>query len=254
MNKQKRILIVGGLGVVGRILSRGLGTSYDTIVADRATDIRQSGPTSIPLDVTDYERMIASMPDELDAIVNLTALPETSNLVNAREFQRMSDVYVLGSHNVYLAAVERGIPRVIFASTNHVTGSYEHQGQSTLGREIGVTDYPNPNSVYGALKLCGEALGHVFAMRTPLSVICLRIGTVREDERSAVISDVRVRRTLLSTTDTIDIFSKSLEAEVKFGIYNAVSDNPGRPWSIETAISELGFDPKVNAEQVLADS
>jgi len=139
----------------------------------------------------------------------LQALAEQSRIVGADVIGTMTDLYLRGSYNVFLAAVELGIPKVIFVSSNHVTDFYEKDGKSTLGREILVSDYPYSTSTYGVLKLAGEGLGYVFSINRNLSVICLRIGTVRLDEKRALQEHPRFRRTLLSKVDVVDLFRAS---------------------------------------------
>ena len=73
-----------------------------------------------------------------------------------------------------------GVKRVVFASTNHVTGLYEEEGMYTTP-EMPV----RPDSLYGASKAFGESLGRYYVDRYGLEVVCLRIGSFQPD--SAVV-------------------------------------------------------------------
>ena len=85
----------------------------------------------------------------------------------------------LGTYCLYEACVRRGCGRVVFASTNHVTGMYEKEGIPTD------PDMPvRPDSFYGASKAHGEALGRYYADHFGLAVICLRIGSSSRRRRS----------------------------------------------------------------------
>jgi NAD+ dependent glucose-6-phosphate dehydrogenase len=174
--------------------------------------------------------------------------------MNRIEAEQMYNVYVLGSYNVLLVAKLRNIGRVVFASTNHVTGNYESNGYSKLGRPIDTSDYPSPDSTYGAMKACAELMGFVFSNECPVSVICLRIGTVNNDEMNFLASSDRVKRTLLSRVDTVNLFRAAIETNVRYGVYYGVSDNPDRPWVIGNAIRDLSYYPSVSTKDLLEES
>ena len=253
MSHKKSILLIGGLGVIGQILVEGLSGTYDLIIADNRSTLQGHSGDCIQLDIMEYSQLVEKMPREISAIINLASMAEQSRIVGADVIGTMTDLYLRGSYNVFLAAVELGIPKVIFVSSNHVTDFYEKDGKSTLGREILVSDYPYSTSTYGVLKLAGEGLGYVFSINRNLSVICLRIGTVRLDEKRALQEHPRFRRTLLSKVDVVDLFRASIETDVSFGIYYGVSNNPEKPWSIDSTIEELGFRPRVCSSDILTE-
>ena len=150
-----------------------------------------------------------------------------------------------------MTAERKKVKKVVLATTNHVTGVYETNGISSLGREIKTSDYPLPDSAYGAMKLCAELFGYTFYREKNISVICLRIGTVVEEELSHLRSNDRFKRTILSKIDTVEIFKRAIESNQKYGVYYAVSDNPGKPWNISNAVNEIGFCPKINFQAIL---
>ena len=249
-NKTK-IVLLGGLGLIGKTLASGLSNKYDVLIADVEEDAPELEHPYLHIDVSCLSQLMERLPQHTEVIVNLTALAEMESVVGTAQFTAMENVYVTGSYNVFLAAQNLNIPKVVYASTNHVSGFYEENGRSILGREISVNDYPLANNVYGAMKLCGEQFGRLLSSRSNLSVICLRIGTVVDDEYSFLLRNDRGRRTILSKTDLVDIFDKSIASDVHFGLYFAVSDNPEKPWSIQEAISELGYSPRKNSEVIL---
>lgn len=248
---RKKILLIGGLGVIGQILTGGLSEHYELIIADKHESPQKSRHDYIQLDITKYSQLVNKIPRDTDAIVNLTAMMEQPEIVDEDMIIAMTDLYIRGAYNVFLAAAQLGIRRVIFTSSNHVTDYYEEDGKSLLDREISIDDYPLSRSVYGALKLAGESLGHVISTQTNVSVICLRIGTVRLDEREALQRHPRFQRTLLSKVDTVNLFKCAIETGIRFGIYYGVSDNPGRPWSISNAMQDLQFTPLVSSKDIL---
>ncbi len=246
-----KILLLGGLGVVGSILAPALSTKYEVLVSDikdRPPDLKHQ---YLQINISHFSELIDRVPKRVGVIVNLTALPAKESIVSEAEFTTMTDVYITGSYNVFLAAARLGIGKVVFASTNHVSGSYENNRHSTLGRKIEIDDYPLPDSVYGAMKLCAEQFGRLFSTHFGMSVICLRVGTVVANEYEFLLGNERARRTILSGVDTVNIFTKAIESSVKYGVYYAVSENPGVPWSVQEAIDELGYTPRMNSETIL---
>ena len=249
--KRKRILLIGGLGKIGKILSDKLIDNYELSIADIHKDPQKNDIKYFKLDITNFLELIKTIPSQIDVIINLAGMAEQTGLVDEKIMSKMNDIYIKGAYNLFLAASKIGIPKVIFVSSNHVTDYYENMGKSILGREISINDYPLSKSIYGSLKLAGESIGHVFSIHKGLSVICLRIGTVRINEKEALINNKRIKKTLLSKTDLVNLIKCSIEAPINFGIYYGVSDNPGKPWSTENAFLELGFKSTVNSNDIL---
>jgi len=93
---------------------------------------------------------------------------------------------IQGTWNVFEAAALTGVRRVVFASSNHVTGGYEN-GTSALHEQqqppkISVRDAPRPDSPYGISKLAGEGIARFFYDYQTLEAVCLRIGAVLEED------------------------------------------------------------------------
>ncbi|WP_319759124.1 NAD(P)-dependent oxidoreductase [Maridesulfovibrio sp.] len=249
--KRKKILILGGMGEVGRILSNGLCDTYDVIVSDIASTGADDHGRYIQIDITDFSQLIEKVTPDIDVIINLAGLPEKDSIISETEVKEMSDLYVVGSYNVFLCAKMLGIPKVVFASTNHVSGYYENNGDSSLGRLITSSDSPAPDSAYGAMKSCAEQFGFVFANECNISIISLRIGTVRSNELELLKDNGRAHKTILSAVDTVNLFISAMETKTKYGVYYGVSDNPGKPWDIENAILELSYKPTQNSKSIV---
>lgn len=112
-----------------------------------------------------------------DAVVHLAANPKPD-----ATWDELVGPNIEGTYNVYAAAVESGVDRVVFASTNHVHQNYvfdgEYDAASFPDRPRAITaDEPfRPDSYYGVSKVTGEALGSLHADRDGLEVVNLRIG------------------------------------------------------------------------------
>ncbi|MFP7375562.1 NAD-dependent epimerase/dehydratase family protein [Bacillus paralicheniformis] len=250
----KKVTIIGGNGTVGRVLAGGLaGEGYEVTVLDLKEPDEKPAVRFVRVDAADYNEVVKSIPLNTDAVINLLAVKPTGDLLDRREFEKMTDIFFKATYTILRAAAELGVPKVVFASSNHVTDVYEKNGDSLLGRKINTDDYPQSQSLYGLLKLASENLGYLFSHQSDakVSVINLRIGTAAENEQETLRAKPRSKKTLLSHPDLVQIFKAAIESVKTYGTYYAVSDNKGRPWSIDSAIGELGFKPKVSTSDIL---
>lgn len=246
----KKIVLVGGCGEIGTILRLGLNDSYQLVVLDR----KACPPLNnqfVQVDVLDYDAFLKAIPSQTDVLINLLSVPVDDGLVDLKTMNLMVDAFFKTTYHILQAAVTLGIKRVIFSSSNHVTDYYEQDIATLQNKKIDIDSYPYSKGLYGTLKLASENIGHAFATSNPdLSVINLRIGTVRIDQQTLLKSNLRAHYTLLSHEDTIDLYRCSIESNVKFGTYYGVSHNDGVIWETKNAQKELGFHPTVNAQDI----
>ena len=161
--------------------------------------------------------------------------------------------------NALEASRRAGVRRVIFASSNHVTGMYErdHPYASIVAgryeevdrdatRFIGPYDPIRPDGLYAVGKAFGEAVARLYAEAHGLSVICLRIGTVNSADRPR---SPRQFATLLTHADLVRLVRAAIEApsDVRYAIVYGVSNNTWRFWDLESARA-IGYVPLDDAE------
>ncbi|MDF2791052.1 MAG: hypothetical protein K0S80_4154 [Neobacillus sp.] len=204
------------------------------------------------VDATNFETLLHSIPKDSDALINLLTIKTENDLKDVQNFRNITNIHFISSFYVLHAAITLGIPKVVYASSNHTTDYYEKNGFSSLGREINTSDYPHSCGLYGVLKFASENIGQLLVSQTDdLSIINLRIGSVHHDEQKAVKEDERLIRTLLSHKDTVQLFDRAIQSTVRYGTYYGVSDNPSKPRSTESAMRELGFVSKLNSVEIL---
>lgn len=250
---RKKVTIIGGAGTIGSILVNGLSDTYEFVILDKEKPKYSSRHEAIEVDATDYQALHKSIPKDSDAIINLLTIKSDNDLKDIDQFHKMTSIHFVSSFYIFHAAISLGIPKVVYASSNHTTDFYEENGISTLGREITTSDYPLSKGLYGVLKLASENIGHILTREKEnnLSVINLRIGSVQKDEFQAVQQKQRLHHTLLSHEDTVQLFDLALQSTIKYGTYYGVSDNPEKPWETEGLWTDLGFVSKVNSIDVL---
>ncbi|WP_100406454.1 NAD-dependent epimerase/dehydratase family protein [Bacillus solitudinis] len=238
----KKVVIIGGAGTIGQILAKGLGNQYHIVIMDKEIENSVNHSSQIQVDATNFQDLVNHIPKDTGTIINLIKTDTNDAIEELETFDRMTDVFFKATYYILAAAKELRIPKVIFASSNHVTDFYEEDGKSLLDREITTNDYPKSKGLYGLLKLASEQAGFLFSLHSKLSVINIRIGSVPKDVTyEDVLENERLKKTLLSNTDVVDLFRLAIEAKVKFGTYYGVSDNPEKPWDMSNTKAELGF-------------
>lgn len=231
-----RLLITGAAGEVGTLLRpeiRGLAART------RLLDLRQ------PDVVEDEEVMLGDVADlaiarramaGCDACVHLAAIPVEA------PFDQILHANIQGTWALFEAARLEGCERIVFATTNHVTGYY------TTTQRIGPSDAIRPDTYYAVSKVFGEALGSLYHDKFGLRVACIRIGTAIPRPL-----DERHLSTWLSPGDLGRLVTACLTSpDLGFAIVYGASANRRGWWDLEPG-RWLGYEPRDDAE-VYADA
>lgn len=234
------VAVTGGEGTVATILRAGLSSRFHARWLSRED-----------ADVTDLAALEHGFA-RADAVVHLAANAEVS-----AGWEELLPPNVIGAYNAFEAARRAGVKRVVYASSNHAVGMYmrDHERFADPVQPVQVAaDAPvRPDSLYGATKVWGEALGRLYAERHGLAVVCLRIGWVIDEEGPPSAEEMReeppgtaerARGMWLSHRDCVSLIEAALTSEVRFAIVNGVSDNVGRWLSLDEGRELLGWEPK----------
>lgn len=240
-SSRSRLLITGVNGRIGRILRRSLAADFEVVGCDRAGPFAED---VLKVDIRDHNSVARAFADVTpEYVVHLAGNPQ----VDAPWDSVLHD-NIAGTRHVFGAAQQTGVRRIIFASSNHVTGAYEgfapdlHLHLQHESLKVTVDDPVRPDSLYGVSKAFGEALARYYCARFGLEAVCLRIGSVLADDSPG--QDARFRKTWLWHRDLVQLVRCSLLAKVTFGIYYGISDNKGAFWDISNARAELGYAPE----------
>lgn len=249
---RSRVLITGAAGLIGAILREGLSDEYELSGID-ARRIR--GFRSTSADLAKGGRKVQAEFRGTDVVVDLAAASKLST-----PWDQVSRNNIPATINAFEAARLAGVRRIVFASSNHVTGLYERDepyAQIVRGNYEGLdpsriplltSAQPiRPDSPYGIGKAFGEATARYYAEEHGLSAICLRIGTCTQSDRP---ESARELATLLTHHDLVRLVGCCIRApeDVSFGIFYGVSNNTWRFWDIADAHEQVGYEPKDDAE------
>ena len=237
---RKKVLITGAAGSIGKVMRQGLKERYELrLMYHRTVLPTGEGEEVFVASITDLEKL-EEVVDGVDAIVHMAGDPRVE-----APWDSVLEANIKGIYCLYEAASRRGVKRIIFASTNHVTGFYEQEGIYTTPDMM-----ERPDSYYGASKAFGEDLGRYYVDAFGLEVICLRIGSFQPEEAVRERGSDRILSTWLSHRDCVQLVWRGIEAsEVKFGIFYGISGNKRAYWDIQNARDLLGYEPEDDAER-----
>lgn len=241
--KYPKLLITGAKGLIGRILTNSLLDSVDVYGLDI---VGEQNERHYIVDISNYEALedVFKKIGYIEYVIHLAAVTKMG-----AEWESVLNNNIIGTRNLYECASRRGIKRVIFASSNHVTGGYEsipprlHKEQNP--RIISIQDQIRPDGDYGSSKAFGEVIARQYFELHGIESICLRIGSVLASDDPT--QSERFMKTWLSHRDLIQLVKRSILSEVKFGIYYGVSNNKGKFWDISNAQEEIGYEPQDDA-------
>ncbi len=247
---KEKVLVTGMTGRIGRVLLRHLGDKYDFTGLSRRP---MKGVRSVTGDITDFDSIRPHFDDQ-EVVVHLAATlgPDTTT-------KESIDGNVWGVLNVYEAASQAGVKRVVFASSGAVIRNYT---LDSPWRELESGEYQKlphtwpmlthetplrPKSLYGCTKVWGEAVGRWYADEFGLSVICVRFGEVSADDRP---TEVRSYSVWCSHSDAAQMVDKCIQApdDLRFDVFYAVSNNAYNYRDLIHSKQVIGFEAHDNAE------
>jgi uronate dehydrogenase len=232
-----RVLVTGAAGQIGRVLCPGLAERGWRV---RALDTQPTG------DVAGVgEAVVADIRDAagLDrAVPGAAAIVHLAGIADEAPFPDILSANIDGTYQVFDAARRAGVPRIVFASSNHAVGFTPRMPLA------GVDLPPRPDTYYGVSKVFGEALGRLYADRYGMAVACLRIGSFEQRPSSP-----RQLSTWLSHGDAIRLVHAALTApDLGFAIVYGVSANTRGWWDLAPGRT-LGYEPVDDAERYAAE-
>jgi uronate dehydrogenase len=198
-------------------------------------DARQ-GEEVVQCDLGDLDA-VKAMVEGCDGIIHLGG----QSLENT--FENILNANVRGTYNVYEAARQHGVKRILFASSNHVIGFHES------GAKLDANCHMRPDSIYGVSKAYGEMLASYYFDKFGIETAVIRIGSCfpRPVNR-------RMLSTWMSYSDFTDLVKKVFEVdELGYSIVYGVSDNPESWWDNRLS-AHIGWQPQDSSQPFANDA
>lgn len=236
----KTLLITGAAGGVATQIRPLLREHYRLRLSDR-------GPVADP---TPGETVATADLGDMDAlrraVAGVDGILHLGGYAVEADWDTIHDANIVGCHNLYEAARQEGVKRIVFASSNHAMGYYPRT--ETVGIDVPV----RPDTRYGLSKAFGEALGALYAHKYGVEGMAIRIGNVIDrplDRRRLAIWQ--------SPRDFVQLVRIGLEhPDIRHEIVYGMSDNKRAWWDNRNAY-RLGYRPMDRsedyAEEVLAN-
>jgi uronate dehydrogenase len=230
------ILITGAAGGIGTMLRTRLAKPGRTLrLLDLAEITPNEGEEAIQGTVTDFDTALAAS-EGADAVIHL------GSISGEAPWEQILEVNINGTYNVFEAARRAGVPRVVFASSNHAVG-FHTPDEFPLPENVTAL----PDTYYGVSKVAGEALGSLYAKRYGLDVISIRILSCFPEPRS-----LRSLSTWFSPDDAGRLFEACLTVEKPgYRVIYGVSDNTRGGWVSLDGARALGYESHDDAEVFL---
>lgn len=234
----KRLLLTGAAGNLGRELRPRLKAYCNTLrLSARGDTLGTAGPGEelAPADLADKAAVFAAL-DGVEAVVHM------GGVSTEQTWESILDGNIVGMVHLYEAARHHGTRRIVFASSNHVTGFYRQD------EVVSPRDPVRPDGFYGLSKCFGENLAQLYWDRFGIETVSVRIGS-----SFAAPKDRRMLATWMSFDDTERLIVAALTAPVVgHSIVYGMSDNATTWWD-NTPARHLGYRPQDSSEVFRAE-
>ena len=260
---RKKVLMTGASGYIANLLLPTFRQSYDMVLVDVKAENREGDPVEgVRLaDLVDPERSKYTQHFHgVDAVVHLGYVRRRGGDLDHYLAEKQN---VEMAYNVLRSAYDAGVPRVVFASSNHAADWYEHTLIHTRKMEVLEPEtLPLSDNFYGWAKATYEHMGFLFACGTfgrKMGVVMVRIGHPREVDPRKYDNDAGVlKRNLgayISPRDITQLFVRAIETDdidnehgIPWQVVYGISNNTRAFWSLANARRVLGYQPEDDSE------
>lgn len=229
------ILFTGAGGKVARQVRPHLATLCRELrLTDRLPlDAAAANETVHIVDLADastWPRLV----EGADAVVHFAGYPRDA------DWETLFDANIRAVANLFDSAVAGGVPRIIYASSNHAVGYYPRS------QRIDQDAPPRPDSRYGVTKVFMEALARMHADKHGLRAMGIRIGYCAIEPVEA-----RMLSHWIHPDDLAHLIEVGLTADYLCDVVYGVSANSAS-WYDNRRAEALGYRPQHSADPFAA--
>jgi len=227
-----RLLLTGAGGNLGQVLRPRLKAYCEVLRVSDCRDLEPAAP--------DEEVQTAPLEDAHQVMALLEGVSVVVHMGGVSTEQPWAPILagnIVGMVNLYEAARLQGVQRIVFASSNHVTGFYRQD------EVVNTRMPPKPDGFYGLSKAFGEDLAQMYWDRWGIETVSIRIGSSLPEPR-----DRRMLATYLSYEDLERLIVAALTAPiVGHTIIYGMSDNQTTWWD-NTPAKHIGYRPQDSSD------
>ncbi|SPF78128.1 NAD-dependent epimerase/dehydratase family protein [Pseudoprimorskyibacter insulae] len=229
----QRLLITGAAGFLGNMMRQRLAHLAPIL---RLSDVADLGAAAANEELVQCNLDDAAAVDDLvagcDAIVHLGG----RSIEDKWSVIRQSNIE--GVVNLYEAARKHGMPRIIFASSNHAIG-YHKQTE-----RLDASATTRPDGLYGVSKVFGESMASMYYDKFGQQTAIVRIGSCLD----APVTH-RMLATWFSPDDFVSLIERAFTVpHLGCPIIYGASDNSTSWWD-NSQTAYLGWQPKDNSDK-----
>lgn len=228
----RRLLLTGAAGYLGGVLRPRLKAYCEILRLSHRTEMGEAGPgEEIVIAPLEDAQAMQNLLQDVDAVVHM------GGVSTEQPWAPILAGNIIGAYNLYEAARKNNVKRIVFASSNHVTGFYRQD------EVVSPLDPVRPDGLYGLSKAFGENLARLYWDRFRIETVCLRIGSSFEEPKNR-----RMLATWMSFDDTERLIVAALTAPaVGFTVLYGMSNNRTTFWDNGCA-RHVGYCPQDSSE------
>ena len=229
----KKIVLTGAAGRLGSYLREPLLKLADELVS---SDILENIGTLYPNE-TYVSADLSNLPDMIKLLKDADMVVHFGAIGDEAPFDQILQSNIVGAYNIWEAAYQNKVKRVVYASSIHAVGM--HKKTDFIG-----TDAPHrPDTYYGLAKCFAEDLASLYWDKRGIESVCMRILSC------SPVANPRAIGSWQSYDDLILLVEKSITTQVTgFSVIYGVSNNDRKTVNNINA-SHIGYLPKDNAEK-----
>lgn len=213
-----KFFLTGACGLVGTAIREAAGDTHEFVNLDLTDAVEAIG--GMRGDITDRDFILRAT-EGCDAIIHTAAMH--GGFKDQRTNQQFIHTNVIGTENLFEAAIKNGIKRLVISSTLEVVCGVDYTSSPSLVYTADTK--PTPDWIYPVTKLMVEDLGHYHARENGLEVAQLRYAWVRNVPLRKIGLGLLARS--IASVDVADINLRcATDPQVRDDVFFACPDSP----------------------------
>ena len=244
------VIVSGGFGFIGsHLVEKLLRNNYKVTVIDNLSNpskvISNPNLTFIESDILDFKYLQKELTKVYTAIIHLAAKVGVRQSI--KDSCGYHSVNVRGTHNLFELAIDKHIPKFIFASSSSVYGVNYNIPFKEIEPDL------KPISPYGETKLFGEFLGRSFSELYNIQFLALRFFSVYGERQRPDLAIHDFSKKILAG-ETINIYGDGNSkrdythvSDIVQGIFNCLKYN-----KTDFEVFNLGNGKTISLKELIA--